>query len=145
MEISIFDFRFSIFDFDSSGFASAVDPWPSGGATPVSRRKSGCRAPKKYILRVNELHFSLRLASGFTVLVPPRQTIHAMTDRTTSLTPAAVQQILGHIDEALRVIDRSGRRLTAQQHQIRSMLLGLRSQLAEQLRSANGDGSSKAT
>jgi hypothetical protein len=38
MEISIFDFRFSIFDFDSSGFASAVDPWPSGGATPEKIR-----------------------------------------------------------------------------------------------------------
>jgi len=56
-----------------------------------------------------------------------------MTDQFTSLTPAAIKDIVGHLDESIAVFDKYKGRMTASEIQVKSMLSALRRQLIEQL------------
>lgn len=56
-----------------------------------------------------------------------------MTDQFTSLTPAAITEIIKHIDESIAVFDKYKGRMTGTEIKVKSMLLTLRSQLADQL------------
>lgn len=74
-----------------------------------------------------------------------RNSIALMTDRTSSLTPKAMHEIIAHLDDALRVLDRESRNPAGQQRHLRNMLLTVRGQLLEQVRSANGDNPPRST
>jgi hypothetical protein len=95
--------------------------------------------PKKFTLWGSDLQLPLHVSSGGAVLVPGDAILRTMTDRSSSLTPAAMRQILSHIDEAIRLLDRAARRPTPQQLQTRSILKSVRTEVAGQLRSANGE------
>jgi hypothetical protein len=56
-----------------------------------------------------------------------------MTDQFTSLTPAAIRDIVVHLDESIAVFDKYKGRMTASEIQVKSMLAALRRQLLEQL------------
>jgi hypothetical protein len=56
-----------------------------------------------------------------------------MTDQFTSLTPAAIKEIITHIDESVAVFDKYKGRLSAPELQVKSMLMAMRRQLLEQL------------
>lgn len=56
-----------------------------------------------------------------------------MTDQFTSLSPAAIKDIIAHLDESLAVFDKYKGRMTASEIQVKSMLAALRRQLLEQL------------
>ncbi len=64
-----------------------------------------------------------------------------MTDQFTSLTPAAIKEILVHLDEGIAVFSKYKGRMTASELQVKSMLTALRGQLIEQLarQSETGD------
>ncbi len=63
-----------------------------------------------------------------------------MTDQFTSLTPAAIREIIAHIDESIAVFSKYTGRLTASEIQVKSMLTALRRQLLEQLDRQGKDG-----
>jgi hypothetical protein len=64
-----------------------------------------------------------------------------MTDQFTSLTPAAIKEIIVHIDESIAVFDKYKGRMTGTEIKVKSMLLTLRSQLLDQLsRQADREG-----
>jgi hypothetical protein len=56
-----------------------------------------------------------------------------MTDQFTSLTPAAIKDIIAHLDESIAVFERNKGRMSASELQVKSMLAALRRQLTEQL------------
>ena len=56
-----------------------------------------------------------------------------MTDQFTSLTPAAIKDIVVHLDESIAVFDKYKGRMTATEIQVKSMLAALRRQMLEQL------------
>lgn len=56
-----------------------------------------------------------------------------MTDQFTSLNPAALRDIVGHLDESLAVLARQPERLSAADLQIKKMLIALRARLVEKL------------
>jgi hypothetical protein len=56
-----------------------------------------------------------------------------MTDQFTSLTPAAIKDIIVHLEESIAVFDKYKGRMTASEIQVKSMLAALRRQLLEQL------------
>lgn len=56
-----------------------------------------------------------------------------MTDQFTSLTPAAIKEIITHIDESVAVFAKYKGRMTASEIQVKSMLMALKRQLLEQL------------
>jgi len=56
-----------------------------------------------------------------------------MTDQFTSLTPAAIREIIAHIDDSVAVFEKYKGRMTGTEVKVKSMLLTLRSQLVEQL------------
>ncbi len=58
----------------------------------------------------------------------------AMTDQFTSLSPAAMRDILAKIDESLAIFERHSGRLHASEFHAKSMLLALRAQMMERLR-----------
>ena len=55
-----------------------------------------------------------------------------MTDRAASLNPAALREIIGHLDDSLKVMDSSDRH-TLGEIKIKSMITALRRQLLEYL------------
>jgi hypothetical protein len=57
----------------------------------------------------------------------------AMTDQSTSLSPAALRDIIANIDKSLEVFARNPERLHASEVQTRQMLLSLRERIATQL------------
>lgn len=56
-----------------------------------------------------------------------------MTDQFTSLTPAAIKEIIAHIDESISVFEKYRGRMTGTEVKVKSMLITLRAQLIEQL------------
>jgi hypothetical protein len=56
-----------------------------------------------------------------------------MTDQFTSLTPAAIKEIITHIDESIAVFEKYKGRISAPELQVKSMLMAMRRQLIEQL------------
>jgi hypothetical protein len=56
-----------------------------------------------------------------------------MTDQFTSLTPAAIKEIISHIDESVAVFEKYKGRMSAPELQVKSMLMAMRRQLIEQL------------
>jgi hypothetical protein len=64
-----------------------------------------------------------------------------MTDQFSSLTPAAMLEIIREIDASLAILDRYRMRPTAAQIRMRSMLLTVRAELIEQLTKAKSDES----
>jgi hypothetical protein len=56
-----------------------------------------------------------------------------MTDQFTSLTPAAIKEIITHIDESVAVFEKYKGRMSAPEIQVKSMLMAMRRQLIEQL------------
>jgi hypothetical protein len=56
-----------------------------------------------------------------------------MTDQFTSLTPAAIKEIIAHIDESVAVFEKYKGRMSAPELQVKSMLMAMRRQLIEQL------------
>lgn len=56
-----------------------------------------------------------------------------MTDQFTSLTPAAIKEIIAHIDESVAVFEKYKGRISAPELQVKSMLMAMRRQLIEQL------------
>ena len=56
-----------------------------------------------------------------------------MTDQYTSLSPAALRDIIANIDETLAVFDRHPDRLRASELKVKVMLIALRAQVLEQL------------
>jgi hypothetical protein len=56
-----------------------------------------------------------------------------MTDQFNSLTPAAIKEIIEHIEESIAVFAKYKGRMTASELQVKSMLSALRRQLLEQL------------
>jgi len=56
-----------------------------------------------------------------------------MTDQFTSLTPAAIRDIISHLDESIAVFGKYKGRMTASEIQVKSMLAALRRQLLEEL------------
>lgn len=56
-----------------------------------------------------------------------------MTDQFTSLSPAALKDIIAHIDRSLAVFARHPNQLSAPELQIKRMLEALRLRLADQL------------
>ena len=56
-----------------------------------------------------------------------------MTDQYTSLRPAALKDIIAHIDESLAVFSRHSHPLSESEVQIKRMLGALRARLAEKL------------
>jgi hypothetical protein len=56
-----------------------------------------------------------------------------MTDQFTSLTPAAIVEIIAHIDESIAVFDKYKGRMTGTEVKVKSMLVTLRAQLTDQL------------
>ena len=56
-----------------------------------------------------------------------------MTDQFNSLTPAAIKEIIEHIEESISVFEKYKGRMTASELQVKSMLSALRRQLLEQL------------
>jgi hypothetical protein len=56
-----------------------------------------------------------------------------MTDQFTSLTPAAIKEIITHIDESVAVFEKYRGRMSAPELQVKSMLMAMRRQLIEQL------------
>lgn len=63
-----------------------------------------------------------------------------MTDQFTSLTPAAIKEIITHIDESVAVFDKYRGRLSVPELQVKSMLMAMRRQLIEQLSRQVRDG-----
>lgn len=63
-----------------------------------------------------------------------------MTDQFTSLTPAAIKEIITHIDESVAVFGKYKGRLSAPELQVKSMLMAMRRQLIEQLARQAKDG-----
>lgn len=64
-----------------------------------------------------------------------------MTDQFTSLTPAAIREIMAHLDDSIEVFDKYSGRLSAAELQVKSMLSAMRRQLFEQLRAnSKSDG-----
>ena len=68
-----------------------------------------------------------------------------MTDQFTSLNPAAIREMINHIDASLAVLDRYRIRATVAQLEIRVMLKTIRGQLEKQLRTQEGDGTPDST
>lgn len=66
--------------------------------------------------------------------------IRAMTDQFTSLTPAAIKEIVDHIDESVAVFAKYKGRLSAPELQVKSMLMAMRRQLLEQLERQSHQG-----
>lgn len=62
-----------------------------------------------------------------------------MTDQFTSLTPAAIKDIIAHLEESIAVFDKYKGRMTASEIQVKSMLSALRRQLLEQLNNLEKD------
>ena len=62
-----------------------------------------------------------------------------MTDQFTSLTPAAIKDIVVHLDESIAVFDKYKGRMTATEIQVKSMLAALRRQMLEQLQNLERD------
>jgi hypothetical protein len=62
-----------------------------------------------------------------------------MTDQFTSLTPAAIKDIIVHLEESIAVFDKYKGRMTASEIQVKSMLSALRRQLLEQLNNLQKD------
>ena len=56
-----------------------------------------------------------------------------MTDQFTSLSPAALKDIVAHLDDSLEVFARQSGELTAADAQIKKMLIALRAKLIEKL------------
>ena len=56
-----------------------------------------------------------------------------MTDQFTSLTRAAIKEIITHIDESIAVFEKYKGRISAAELQVKSMLMATRRQLIEQL------------
>jgi hypothetical protein len=56
-----------------------------------------------------------------------------MTDQFTSLSPAALRDIIANIDESLAVFGRHAGRLHATEFQAKNMLLALRARMVERL------------
>jgi hypothetical protein len=56
-----------------------------------------------------------------------------MTDQFTSLSPAALRDIIAKIDESLAVFERHSGRLHATEFQAKNMLLALRARMMERL------------
>ena len=56
-----------------------------------------------------------------------------MTDQFTSLTPAAIKEIISHIDQSVAVFEKYKGRISAPELQVKSMLMAMRRQLIEQL------------
>ena len=56
-----------------------------------------------------------------------------MTDQFTSLSPAALKDIVAHLDDSLEVFTRQSGELTAADVQIKKMLIALRAKLIEKL------------
>ena len=57
-----------------------------------------------------------------------------MTDQFTSLSPAAMRDIITKIDESLSVFDRHTGRLHTSEFQAKMMLIALRAQMIERLK-----------
>lgn len=57
-----------------------------------------------------------------------------MTDQFTSLTSAAIKEIISHIDNSLSVFDKYKGRMSVAELQVKSMLTALRRQMLDQLR-----------
>lgn len=56
-----------------------------------------------------------------------------MTDQFTSLTTAAIKEIISHIDKSLAVFEKYRGRMSVPELQVKSMLTALRKQMVEQL------------
>jgi hypothetical protein len=56
-----------------------------------------------------------------------------MTDQYTSLSPAALKDIITHIDQSLAILARHRDRLNATESQIKKMLMALRAKLVDKL------------
>jgi hypothetical protein len=56
-----------------------------------------------------------------------------MTDQSTSLSPAALRDIIANIDRSLAVFARDPERLHASERQTQQMLISLRERIANQL------------
>ncbi|HYC71970.1 MAG TPA: hypothetical protein VEB66_12230 [Opitutaceae bacterium] len=64
-----------------------------------------------------------------------------MTDQFTSLSSAAIKEILSHIDNSLSAFEKYKGRMSVPELQVKSMLTALRKQMAEQLqRQAEREG-----
>ena len=63
--------------------------------------------------------------------------LRPMTDQFTSLTPTAIKEIIGHIDESVAVFEKYKGRMSAPELQVKSMLMAMRRQLIEQLNRQN--------
>ncbi len=56
-----------------------------------------------------------------------------MTDHITSLTPAAMREIIGKLDEGLALFEQQKGRLSASESKVQQMMVDVRNQLSDQL------------